>query len=240
MLHMTQKAPTRAQKANELRVCAGTRGSAQSCIWKIWTRGNDTYISCSTYGGDVKVSLHESGQSQWSKTDEWVKRQTEPSITNRQRHITKWNTPRPQPGKPISAFRIMIPGTELREPPTSARQPKTTLWLSGFPTDHTLCIQLFVVACPDEAQHLPDEFRLLKCLPLKDGRTVIVVAELAIWTEFELSRLRAVLLKEAREHAAEIDSSARGHLFVEPGETVGPGFFEFAVGLPEGAMESSA
>ena len=63
-----------------------------SSIWRVWTNNNDIYLGVRSIAGDLKTSLHESGQCQTSLTTEFVEGDKGSKFRelNRPRHIRTW------------------------------------------------------------------------------------------------------------------------------------------------------
>ena len=97
----------------ECRLAVGTSDGRRSTIWKIWVQKSDSYIQSRMMGSDTKVSMHADGRCQWSRTSEWVQRQS--SYKNADRHFKRWRLSSSKRGEAIHAFRIIIPESELRE-----------------------------------------------------------------------------------------------------------------------------
>src|SRR6266567_1408872 len=51
-----------------IRFCAGDPVGEHSSIWKVWAWKDDVYLASRGMGGDLKVSIHGSGQCQLSAT----------------------------------------------------------------------------------------------------------------------------------------------------------------------------
>jgi len=96
----------------ELRVAIGSPDGRRSTIWKFTAHRSEIYILSRMFGSDCKVSLHSSGQCQWSGTGQWVKK--DPNRRNADRHFLKWSAPRPHGTSATLVFRIRIPESELR------------------------------------------------------------------------------------------------------------------------------
>jgi hypothetical protein len=75
-------------KNRPLRWRAVSEDGRSSPSWKLWIYGNDVYLCQRSLGGDLKISLHESGTFQTSlingdKATEWLG-------PNRSRHLDRW------------------------------------------------------------------------------------------------------------------------------------------------------
>jgi hypothetical protein len=96
----------------EVRLAVGTLTDRRSTVWKFWVRKSDIYILSRMFGSDTKVSLHSTGDCQWSATGAWVKKV--PGRRNADRHLVKWVMPRPNGAAALHVFQVRIPETELR------------------------------------------------------------------------------------------------------------------------------
>jgi hypothetical protein len=84
-------------------------GDRRSHVWNISIKKNDIYVSSS---GQTKVSLHESGQYQWSIRAEQL--QSAPYVPATGRHIGKWERATNFHSELVNhEFFILIPESEL-------------------------------------------------------------------------------------------------------------------------------
>ena len=159
----------------ELRFCIGTPDGPHSSVWKIWTRRSDVYLSARALAADLKVSLHESGQCQLSRTTEWIARS---GLRNCDRHLQQWRRRRAYPASAtVHLFRVVIPGTELRCASPERTPACKVVWYPPPPTGHAACIELWLtprVADRPSAANFAND--LLGILTLDDGRFVGVTA----------------------------------------------------------------
>ena len=95
----------------EARFALGTRHGPKSTVWKAWVQGDESYITSRMFGSDLKVSIHSSGECQWSCTDTWVKKQDRQR--NALRHIVKWKISPPTTNQALMVFRVEIPVSEM-------------------------------------------------------------------------------------------------------------------------------
>ena len=154
----------------EVRIAVGTSDGRRSTVWKFCVHKNEAYILTRMFGSDSKVSLHASGECQWSATDTWVKKS--PERRNADRHITKWKMARPSGTMAEHVFQVRIPETELRMTGLSEIIASVE-WLPAPPKGHTVSIECYFTppasSDPTVGSALPGP-RLFS-LPLADGRS---------------------------------------------------------------------
>lgn len=155
----------------ELRFCIGEPKGHHSTTWKIWVNRSDVYLSSRMLASDIKVSLHESGECQYSHTSESFAHRGKP---NRDRHIQKWKRRRiyPESGV-VHLFRIIIPSTELRSTSAEKKEAKGVLWYMAPTIGYGAYIELWLTPVLDRKPG-QDEFMndLLGVLSLANGQHV--------------------------------------------------------------------
>ena len=158
-----------------LRFCIGEPTGSHSTSWKIWSHGNDVYLSSRALASDVKVSLHESGLCQFSETSELM---AQTGRRNRERHLQRWER---RPAYPesgtIHLFRIIIPQTELRVASAEQKPAKELIWYPSPPPGQGAYLELWLTPPlkepPVKSQFMND---LLGALPFSNGQWVAVTA----------------------------------------------------------------
>lgn len=109
----------------------------QSGVYRVWTSKSDVYLAVRVLGGDIKVSLHESKECQFSFTSNFIKGL---DIPNKSRHIEKWER-KPNIGQGITlAFRIVIPQSELRERIVDQSKVK---WIEN--SEESTCLEVALI-----------------------------------------------------------------------------------------------
>ncbi len=155
----------------ELRFCIGEYTGSHSTTWKIWVNRNDVYLSSRMLASDIKVSLHESGDCQYSHTSESF---ATTGKRNQERHIQKWKRRNIYPeSSVVHLFRIIIPSTELRLASTEKKETKGVVWYKAPPLGYGAYIELWLTPVmsfpPEQDQFIND---LLGVLSLKNGQHV--------------------------------------------------------------------
>jgi hypothetical protein len=130
----------------DFRVAVGSPSGERSTVWKIQVTRNDIYILSRMMGSDTKVSLHESGDCQWSATGAWV--QKKPGRRNADRHFEKWHAPRPVDTAAAQIFQIGIPGSELRVS-TLAEDLDSVHWLAAPPVGMAVSLTCYITPAID-------------------------------------------------------------------------------------------
>jgi hypothetical protein len=204
----------------EVRLAIGTLTDRRSTVWNFWVQRSEIYILTRMFGSDTKVSLHSSGNCQWSATGDWVKKV--PARRNADRHMAKWVMPRPNGTAALHVFRVRIPETELRVIDI-AEDLSAVQWLPAPPKGHTVSIECYITpnsqSDPAITANLPH--RHLFSLPLADGRWFIALHHVIDGKDLEPLRsqmnaqVRAAGIEPKPEHRAAVftvsdDGTARG------------------------------
>lgn len=158
----------------EVRIAVGSPTGRRSTVWKFFVQKNEIYILSRMFGSDAKVSLHSTGECQWSATGTWVKKV--PGRRNAERHITKWVMPRPSGLTALHVFQVRIPETELRIIDV-AENLHSVEWLPVPPKGHSVSLECYITP---KSQYDPAPLANLPCphlfsLPLADGRWFTVL-----------------------------------------------------------------
>jgi hypothetical protein len=95
----------------EFRVAVGTPDGVRSNVWKMVVANDDSIYIMTRLSSDTKISLHPSGDCQFSGTSAWVVR--DPTRRNQDRHFVKWVQQRPLGRTALHAVQIRIPHSEL-------------------------------------------------------------------------------------------------------------------------------
>jgi hypothetical protein len=208
----------------EVRFVVGSPSGRRSSAWKFIVRGSDVYILTRMFGSEAKVSLHASGQCQWSRSDKWVTQA--PGRRNADRHIVKWSMPRQIAREAVIIFQIRIPETELRILATE-EDLLSVQWLSPPPPGTTTSLECYITpvskADPTLANTTPHPCIL--SLPMADGRWFVVLHYVAPMNGRELAGEREKMVRQMRAAGVRPGPQHRGGAF-----TIGPmlthGFIE--------------
>ena len=195
----------------EFRLAIGTPTGRRSTVWKFSVRKSDIYIFSRMFGSDTKVSLHSTGDCQWSATDTWVMKV--PGRRNAERHIVKWFMRRPTGASALHVFRVVIPETELRVIDIT-EDLSAVVWLPAPPRGRMVSIECYITPMsqsdPALLSKLPHPH--LFSLPLADGRWFIVLHQV-LPDGKDLESLRNQINARAREAGIEPKPEHRASAF---------------------------
>jgi len=203
---------------SEVRVAVGTPNGRRSTVWKFSVHKSEIYILSRMFGSDAKISLHASGECQWSGTGVWVKKVS--TRRNVDRHFTKWVAPRPTGSSAMHVFQVRIPETELRvsDLPENLNEVE---WVPVPPVGGTVSLECYITppsqSNPALYTNLP--FPHLFSLALADGRWFTVLHHVPPLDGKDLEPLRSQMNAQARAVGIEPNPKHRGSAF-----TVGEGF----------------
>jgi hypothetical protein len=200
----------------EARFALGSRKGPRSTIWKAWVHGDDAYIASRMFGSDMKVSLHASGDCQWSATDTWVRRQ--PNVRNAERHVTRWHISHPANDEALLAFKVEIPTSELRVLPEP--RDKKKVWWVGNTSPESTARFLFYLTRTNDVDPAPDSSPLQKhlfSLRFRDSRWLVVLVDFISRSEADLSALREAVIRQAKSWGLSApEPDHRACLFSQP------------------------
>jgi hypothetical protein len=163
----------RTQK--DQRVCIGQESGRRSTVWKFEARKADVYIMSRMMGSDMKVSLHESGECSFSRTNSWIKKV--PGRRNVDRHFEKWTIERPTGTSALHILQIRIPESELRKVNVQ-ESLKSVVWLGPLSSGSFISLDCHLTPPSKEDPSVGTDLQgpLICSLPLSDGRWFVVVA----------------------------------------------------------------
>ncbi len=199
----------------EARFAVGSRGGPRSTIWKAWVQGDEAYLASRMFGSDIKLSLHSTGQCQWSRTDSWVMRQS--GVRNADRHVFRWTITQPTTDQALLVFRVEIPMSELRDQPPP-KDKKKVFWVSGAPVDATVRFLAYITrpSEPDPAPSTTGSMRHLFSLRLRNARWLVVLVELISLSERDIAEARRTIQAQATAAGFPPKPEHRACLFIQP------------------------
>ena len=200
----------------EARFAVGSRSGPRSTIWKVWVQGNEGYLSSRMFGSELKVSLHSTGECQWSCTDSWVKKH---GCRNAQRHITRWLVDKPLQNRSVLAFKVDIPSSEIRsQPPLTDK--KKVFWISNFPAQSTVRFIFYITSMSDhdpiDGSSLPH--RPLFSLKFRDGRWLVILVDLVSIPKNDIDSARSELAKKISANGLALENDLRACVFMNPNQ----------------------
>jgi hypothetical protein len=199
----------------EVRFAVGSKDGPRSTVWKSWVQGSEIYITGKLFGSEAKVSLHSSGDCQWSCTDTWVRR--EPSRRNADRHIARWQMAYPDDNNAVLAFRVAIPVSELRPAPLGPGHKKA-FWVGNAPAESTVEFCFYITRQSDEQPPTDGSpsLRHLASLQLRNGRWLVVFVWLRSLSAADVAAARDSAAQQAREAGVQVLPEHRIALFALP------------------------
>ncbi len=205
----------RGSTLREFRFAVGSRDGPRSTVWKCWVQGAEAYIAGRLFGSEAKISLHSTGECQWSCTDTWVRR--DPNRRNADRHIAKWKVVYPQDNTALLAFRVAIPLSELR---TDAVQPgqKRAFWVGNAPAGSTVefCFYFTRELHGPPATDSNPALRHVASLRLRDGRWLVTFVWLRSLLAVDVTAARDAAVTQACEAGVLVRPEHRIALFALP------------------------
>jgi hypothetical protein len=124
-----------------IRIAVGSREGPKSGVWRIWAgKGkSDVYVAVRSYTGIFKVSLHESGECFVGLATQFAERNPS-ALAGRggsRRFDTWWRIT--HSGSRLSIpFRLVFPGSELREVRTEDDQDPLVQWIEPPAQDQSV------------------------------------------------------------------------------------------------------
>jgi len=122
-------------------------GKMQAATWKVWTEPKklDVYLACRELGGELKASLHESGQWHVGYSQKFFQEKVAGSggHAQRNRFVQEWARPKPLSTQLTLAYRILTPHSAVTSP-IGARQGKVS-WLPNCPPGKATEIDIFLI-----------------------------------------------------------------------------------------------
>ncbi len=127
--------------ASPLNLKFGVRAISGRCAatWRVWSNGgteNDVYVACRALGGELKASLHQSGQWHISYSKRFFADGFQPAHRPSTRFPDTWSRPEPiRPGFTV-AHRIVVPWYAATSRPYG--QHEDVLWVPPAPEGHAV------------------------------------------------------------------------------------------------------
>lgn len=212
----------------EARFAVGGRHSLRSSIWKAQAQGEEAYIFNRMFGADAKVSLHSSGECQWSATDNWVVRTK--ALRNADRHFAKWKVIPPTGDVASMAFRVDIPVSEIRHY-EAPRDKKKVFWISGAPVGSTVRVIFYLTRISDAEPTLGAMLphRHLFSLRFRSGRWLVALFDLISLSETNLHEVRQAIRRQHRDAGLMPTPELRACAFMEAQEGEPQGLLELCL-----------
>lgn len=192
------------KKGPEFRVAVGAPDGRRSTVWKFTVTRNEIYIFTRMFGSDAKVSLHSSGECQWSCTSSWVMAET--GRRNADRHIVKWDVELPEGDKALHIFRVSIPESELR--PIEGEDIAGVEWLDSPGAGNVVTLDCYLTRAVDVDPGLGIPHPCLISWQLQNKRWFVVMIRTGP-VERDYSPERMEMVRQAQEAGIRLDPRNR-------------------------------
>ena len=158
-----------------LRFFVGDANGRRSGAWRIWTHGNDIYVAPREVAGDLKFSLHESGEciNAYTQALESELGGAGDFPTGNRRVHTWWCDRGPEIRNAI-ALRLSFPADELRPIGADAVLDKPHVAIPAPPSGHEAVVYISFTRTGPITITDP-EFGLLADYPLPDGSRLAIL-----------------------------------------------------------------
>lgn len=154
-------------------------GSLRSAEWRVWTVKNaaDVYAAARLIGGEIKVSLHQSGNWQHGFTADGKAQGSLPP--GQSRHFTRWSRPAEITPGWTRAVRVIIPDATLQARPTPSDPKKPVTDLLTAHGGNATIAEIWLESASNQAPPPLKGSQLVGRLSLPGGGTVWVVGQRA-------------------------------------------------------------
>jgi hypothetical protein len=180
-------------------------------------------------GSSSKVSLHATGQAQFSMSSDWYGANV-PNQPNQRRHFDKWSWRRPTGLSSQHVFTLSIPQSELRFAPSAENLSKVR-WLPYPGEGYRVDLDCFVapVAWSPTASQRPDFVASLNLDPEYDFVLLHKIEDMTASHLSTLESARRAMQMAAKASGVQVHSGARGAALFHYDATGVFGMFEIIV-----------
>jgi len=187
-----------------IRLAVGHKEGPNSASLRIWSpKGkSDVYAGIRERAGDMKFSLHESGECNAGLTAQFSKQETEAiAAMGGSRHQSRWVRARPTGFQIIIPLQFIFPSSELRKWKLSTVKDNKTLWISPPKEGHSIYVSIAF-----SSQEIADHK-----WPGIDGGTNLIDSKLlphgdkvwVLWKDYPTTDAVRAMFSRARRHKQE-------------------------------------
>ena len=184
-----------------VRVAVGRVEGPHSAVFRIWSDlgASDVYASVRDIAGEIKISLHETGQCNTGLTFQFAKKETAAvAMLGGLRHQSQWTRLTHVGSRMVNPLQFAIPASELKHWRSAPLTATDITWLE--PPEHERSI---IISCIFTGQCLEDDN-----WPGRPNGTCLVGTKLLpngekfwlIYQNCPTSKLERTILSEARAH----------------------------------------
>jgi len=138
-----------------VRVAVGSLLGPRSAAFRIWSPPgkSDVYASVRNIAGEIKISLHETGECNAGLTNQFAKRETVAvDAMGGSRHQSRWNRLQHVGSRMVVPLQFVIPASELRSTASeSAAASRNVTWLEAPEQGRSI-----IISCAFTGQSLAD------------------------------------------------------------------------------------
>lgn len=185
-----------------VRVAVGRLLGPQSAVFRIWSPlgKSDVYASVRGIAGEIKISLHETGECNAGLTTQFAKREiTAVNAMRGSRHQSRWTRMKHVSSRVVVPLQFAIPASELRSSEVEpAAASKKVTWLEPPRQGRSI-----IISCSFTGQSLADHewpgrhngTHLLGMKLLPNGEKFWLV-----WQDCPTNAVEKMILSEAEVH----------------------------------------
>ena len=137
------------------RIAVGNVQGSQSAVFRIWSPNgkSDVYAAVRDIAGDIKISLHETGECNAGLTTQFARRELE-AVTSMgsSRHQSQWFRQTHVGSLIVTPLQFVIPASELRIWRDTPIETEKVTWLEPPGQGRSL-----IISCIFSGQSLPDD-----------------------------------------------------------------------------------
>jgi len=179
-----------AQKS--IRIGVGSNESLHSATWKLWTETSgghsEIYLACRALGGELKASMHQSGNWHVAFSESTYKDKVEgtvPSLTSR--FAEKWPQPSEIAEGVTLAFRIVTPETAVSSN-SEVKNANKIKWVPPPPKAKAIEIYILITTPHAKISEWPGKDSMgtefIGSFQLNNGNTVWAVSQIIDCPDF--------------------------------------------------------
>jgi hypothetical protein len=155
---MSNASDSRFTRRCVVRFTVGEPKGSQSSVWRLWTHGNDVYISLRDLTKVKKVSLHPSGRWRNAWAEEHVAKGSPFVAPGQDRATDKWERPPELAPGVTRAFDIVVPASEVTQPQhldPNSLNGKKIMWVPPAPEGYATYFTVVFTTAAVTATTLP-------------------------------------------------------------------------------------
>lgn len=152
----------------------------RAATWKLWTQSghSDVYLTCRELGGELKASLHQSGNWHIAYSQQAFKRRVEGAIpSQKSRFMDEWPRPKAIAEGAILVFRIITPYSSVTS--MIHQRDDDIIWIPNAPSPKATEVDIIITSSGIQVSGWPGRNSMgtsfVGSFALDNGETVWVV-----------------------------------------------------------------